>query len=182
VTDPVLPSFLRYPKEAELVARLLAGRGKLEFELCLCLAAALGNLDTAIRVMYRARGEEARIQIVDALARPKFEAAGVGPPYLDAIADMGYCRQVRNQFAHCRWHETSNGLGFADLEDVAKKNTPPVCIDAPLLTAQEAYFKYVQRCLAHVAEECRKWAGRPSSVDSPLPKKLARPPLHNGPP
>jgi hypothetical protein len=186
MSDPILPVFPRYPKEAEIIGRLLAGYGELEFELCLCLGAALGDEDTAIRVMFRARGEEARIQIADALARPKFEAAGVGPVYWEAIADMGYCRQIRNQYAHCHWTETSNGLGFLSLEPVARKTTPiklyAVCADAPLLEEQEAYFKYVQRCFWHLGEEYKKWAGRSASLGFPLPKKLVRPPMDNGPP
>ena len=191
MSDPVLPSFLRYPQEAEIVARLLAGYREVQFELCHCLAVALGPgagcgkpgcfcaFETAIRVMFGARGEEARVEFVGALAAPKYEAAGVGQVYWEAVADLRYCRQIRNQFAHCRWRETSNGLGFVDVQETQKLT--PNSIDAPLLAAQRAYFKYVQKCFEHLAVRCGKRPGKSTTQDFPLPKKLARPPMHNGP-
>jgi hypothetical protein len=37
---------------------------------------------------------------------------------------MDWCRQIRNQYAHCRWYWTAHeGLCFVDLEAVAKQVT-----------------------------------------------------------
>jgi hypothetical protein len=38
---------------------------------------------------------------------------------------MDWCRQIRNQYAHCQWYWTAHeGLCFVDLEAVAKQVTP----------------------------------------------------------
>jgi hypothetical protein len=73
----IMPAFEQYPKEGEIAGRLLAGYGELEFDLCQCLQYAMDERQTAIRVMFRTRGEEQRIQIADALMRQKYIAAGL---------------------------------------------------------------------------------------------------------
>src|SRR5688500_6557574 len=67
----ILIAFQRYPKEAAIIGRLLAGYGDLEYELHLSLGAALGSDEAALRAMFRVRGEKQRIQIADALMREK---------------------------------------------------------------------------------------------------------------
>src|ERR1700722_17266006 len=91
------------------------------------------------------------------------EAKGFGARYRRAMASMNCCRALRNQYAHCNWCDTpAEGLCFIDLEHTATlygKITPVTkhryTIDVPLLSSQEVYFKYVQRCFWFFAEAYR---------------------------
>src|SRR5207249_9342099 len=81
-------------------------------ELYTCLMNVLRDSDSAMRVVFRTRGEERRILIADALMREKFNAIGLVNPYSEAISDMGWCRQIRNQYAHCHWEPKRSDLRF----------------------------------------------------------------------
>jgi len=61
----IMPAFVRYPEEAAIIGRLLAGYGELEFDLCLCVGHARGDMDMAFKAMFRPRGETQRIDIAD---------------------------------------------------------------------------------------------------------------------
>jgi len=40
---------------------------------------------------------------------------------MPAFDDIGHCRLIRNQYAHCFWYPHSkDGLGFVDLEELAR--------------------------------------------------------------
>ena len=189
MTDHVLPLFSDFPDELTMAGRLVLGYGELEFELAACLG-VVQTIDIAIRTLFRARGEQYRIEVADALMRPYFDMAGFvgqGGPYNDAIADLMHCRKIRNQFAHCHWSvsKRTGGLCFVDLQTTAKTSSGPTTIeeleiDAALLTRHEEYFRYVQRCFWHLAEEMKIHLGKLHSRAFKLPKKLERPPLYNG--
>ena len=53
---PLMPAFLRYPNEAAILGRLLAGYGELEFIYAQCLAETIGNQETALRTYFGIRG------------------------------------------------------------------------------------------------------------------------------
>jgi hypothetical protein len=110
----IMPAFGQFQQEAAVIGRLLAGYGELEYELMVCLWFTIGDLDTATRVVFRARGEEQRIITADTIMRPRYDAVGLINPYSEAVADMGWCRQIRNEYAHCHWITIGNGpnLGF----------------------------------------------------------------------
>jgi hypothetical protein len=46
---PLMPAFLRYPKEAAIIGRLVAGYGELEYVYANCLAIAIPKLNSAMR-------------------------------------------------------------------------------------------------------------------------------------
>jgi hypothetical protein len=186
MADPTLPAFWRFAKEGEIIGRLVAGYGELEFELAICLSLVLKDRDTAIRTMFRVRGEEQRIQTADALMRVAFEAAGLQDPYRDLIADLGWCKTLRNRYAHCHWYDLMQGEGlcFIDLEAWAKKNVPfeltKYRLTLPLLEQQEAYFRYVQRCMWYLAQEKQRADGIKVHDLWKLPPRLPRPAPHAG--
>ena len=175
----IMPAFGQFQQEAAVVGRLLAGYGELEFELKSSLRFVIGDMDTATRVVFRTRGEEQRIITADAIMRPRYDAVGLINPYSEAIADMGWCRQVRNQYAHCHWIPISGGLGFFDLEDAAKSNTRIRLkrrdLDLSLLQEQESYFCYVAECFWHLYHEYQRLSGQLKSHSFPLPSKAPRP-------
>jgi hypothetical protein len=190
-TRLIIPAFADFPKEAELVGGILSGYSVLEFWLMCCLRSVLhDDADTAIKVLYRTRGEEQSILIADALMRERFVKANLGGPYCEAIADMGWCRKIRNQYAHCFWDspvfgEKRSHMVFVNLDDIGKQHVETVInnrevVDLKLLEEQTNYFIFVRRCLVHLHDEHEKMEGRSPTLDAPLPKKVVRPPPSNG--
>ena len=185
----IMPIFNSCQEEGRVVGRLLAGYGELEFRLFGCLASAMDDDNTACRVLFRTRGEERKIIVADAFMREKYENIGLLNPYSEAIADLQWCRQLRNQFAHCIWYMPAHRLtlSIVDLEDAAQTKTGDLktyrkYIDINLLLEQEKYFIYVNDCLLHLEAEYSLRAGKTASHASLLPKKIERPPKHNDSP
>lgn len=181
----IMPAFGQFQQEVEIIGCLLAGYGELEYELMICLRFVMGDMDTAIRVVFRARGEEQRILTADAIMRARYNAVGLINPYSEAIADMGWCRQIRNQYAHCHWipFMDQSGLGFYDLEDAAKANTKIRLkrrdVNLTLLQEQENYFCYVKECFWHLYNEYQRLTGQLKAHPFLLPPKVPRPPKYN---
>lgn len=113
----------------------------------------------------------------------------------DALADLDWCRDIRNQYSHCQWFWTAqDGLCFVNLEALAKQPTQILSVvnakqpvSLALLKAQDDYFWYVKQCLMHLETAYRAWdeararggeAG-PSSYVYAKPPKIERPPAHN---
>jgi len=168
---------------------MLAGYGDLELEMCACVAATTNDLDAAIKRLFGARGELKRIKTADAMMKASYVSCSFGAKYRRTMANMDWCRTVRNQYAHCNWYDTSaEGLCFIDLEHTATlkrkirvvtKHRRP--LDAPLLIRQEAYFKYVQKCFWYLAEayEISKGKRRHGGPLYTWPASINRPPKHN---
>jgi hypothetical protein len=119
--------------------------------------------------------------------RHEFEKKGLLNLYYEAMADIGWCKQIRNQYAHSHYDSYDGALNFADLEDTAKQRSTTTHVKRrplklSLLQEQEAYFGYVQWCWFFLGKEYQKKAGTISIHDATLPKKVPRPPLNSGPP
>lgn len=183
----IMPAFIRWPKEAEVISHLLAGYGELEFELCLLLAEVLGDdKDSAVRITYRNRGEEARINVTDAFLRPSFAKLGgsMEAYYCEIIAAMRQCRVIRNQYAHCHWTDDHGGLRFVVLEAEAKKSTQIKLtlnrVDIGLLVEQEDYFKFTQRGFLYLKHEYALVVRGGAIHPFPRTPVVPKPRLHNG--
>jgi hypothetical protein len=182
-----IPAFHQFPKEAELIGRILIGYGEIEYSMLTALGAVLGDLNVTVKVMYRTRGEEQRLEIADALMRHEFEKVSLSGPYCEAMADAHWCRRIRNQYAHSHFDSYDGVLSFSDLEETAKQKPQTTRVKRrplklSLLQEQEAYFGYVQWCWFFLGKEYQKKAGSISIHDATLPKKVPRPLLHSGPP
>ncbi len=180
----IMPAFERHPKEAEIIGRLLAGYGELEFDLALCAAATMDDKDSAVRVVFRVRGEETRILVTDALMRVKYEDAGLAEPYARAISGMHWCRKLRNQYAHCHWADDDKRLRFTNIEKAARSNNRTVGltivgVDLDLLQSQEAFYKYVQDLFHYLYHEYLKLEGTLSSHVFSIPPNKEPPPRHS---
>ncbi len=182
----IMPAFDRYPKEAELIGKILAGYGELEFSLCQCVSQVHNDFDMVLKTMYRARGEKQRIDIADAMGRSQFYILKLGDPFSEAIADIHECRKIRNRYAHCNWHDDLTGdLGFVDLEEIAKENRPAKLVDltirhlnVAILSQQTDYFSYLDRSLSCLNFEAQKRRGRIRTQPLPMPKTIPRPPAY----
>src|ERR1700719_950715 len=150
--ETVMPSFVEFGAEAAIIGRLLAGHGELEFEMGRCLGAAtLGDFEAGVRSLFSSRGEAPRIKRARDEMVPPFKSGGLGAECVATLDDMDWCRELRNQYAHCSWYHTiADGLGFVDLEKIGSVPGPLATsrkmLDIALLEEQEAFFRYVQRC------------------------------------
>lgn len=188
----IIPSFGpdRYHKEGVIIGRLLAGYGELELDMCNCVGAATQRLDDAVRALFGVRGERKRIELADSMMRQAYVAVGFEQKYLIAIAGIHWCREVRNQYAHCHWYDTKDeGLCFINLEDAAKRNRNcllplklhRIPVNEALLLQQEAYFKHVQKCFWHLEEAYNNLLGK-NEQRAPIfnwPGSMVEPPKHN---
>ena len=176
-----------YPSEAEIIGRIVIGYGELEISLMNCVQMGRGgDLDTVLKAMFRARGEMQRIDIADALGRQVFANLGLDTEFAKAIDDMNYCRTIRNQYAHCIWHDDGSGqLGFVNLEEIARDNAfvPNLLglttryLDIGLLRGQDNFLANVEHQLKYLNYESRKRQGTPYQNVSVAPA-LARPPRY----
>jgi hypothetical protein len=147
--------------EGVLIGHLLTGYGEIEVQACKCVIEAEGTLDSPIRKIFDKRGAETRIKNLRAALQTDFASAGLLPDLEEALDDMDWYREIRNQYSHCQWYWTpTEGLCFVNLEDLAKQ---PIYIlhltdtkhriDVTLLVAQENFFFYVKEYFEHLA--CR---------------------------
>jgi hypothetical protein len=181
-----LPAFAKFPDEAATIGRLLAGYSKLEVSLLNCVHIIRNDFDTVFKAMFRVRGETQRIDIADAFGRQFYRRHHLGTQFETAVSSVRYCLNIRNQYAHCVWHEDHSGkLAFTNLEEIAEKHEFAkdlaalniFYVDAPLLQAQEDYFSYADALLGWVNFEGRRWAGRISIPAMPAPRQMMPPPL-----
>jgi hypothetical protein len=110
--------------EGVVIGRLLAGYSEIEVQGCACLVAVEGILDVPLRTIFGTRGTETRIKNLRGALQTDFANAGLLPDLEEALDDMDWCRQIRNQYSHCQWYWTSReGLCFVNLETLAKQTT-----------------------------------------------------------
>jgi len=185
--ETIMPAFDRFVEEGNIIGRLLAGYGELELEMCACVVGVTNDLDAAIRKLFGTRGEQKRIKTADSIMTPYYSSAGLGTKYRNTIENMGWCKAVRNQYAHCSWYDTSEeGLCFVNLERLAqlKPNIVSVTahrypINTALLRQQETYFRYVQKCFWYLAEGYKSFNGEQTHGLFQWPARIEQPLKHN---
>ena len=182
----IMPSFGRFQEEAAIIGRLLAGYGEVEYWMMNCVGEAIEDDEAALRVIFRTRSEKQRLDIADALMRPKYEKANLGSQYADSLGAMRHCRKIRNQFAHAHWLDFQKaGLFFFDLQKAAEGIEAPMLtfrhVDVALLEQHEAYFCYAVDCFSFLQGELRKLRGQLKENHHPMPAKRRPPNLHNPP-
>jgi hypothetical protein len=147
---PVRPAILDHPAEFALVGKILSCYTDLELTMSDCVSVAGLDYDTVFKVLYRMRGESARVNTADALGANAFDSLGLSTEFSMGIGNMIRCTQIRNQYAHCVWHaDKARGLRFANLEEIAdsskriehnKLTMHALTLD--LLTEQCDFFDY----------------------------------------
>lgn len=185
----VLIEFKDFPQHQRLVGRLLIAYGELEFAMMGCLVSALDiSPAAATRILFRVRGEKARIEVADAIARPPFIKIDLGDQWGCAIGAARKCVKYRNQYAHCHWQLIDRVLRFIDLD--AEAESPPIDDDLTvdyiplkldLLQRQNDYFEYALDWFYYLRLEYLKRAGRLTSHDLVVPKSIPAPPRYDQP-
>lgn len=146
--------------EGDIIGRLVVEYGELEWSLCLLSGNVLEDFDIAIKTLYRARGEQQRIDLADALIRNKIPTE-VRQTYEQTVAHMRECLKIRNRYAHSNWvHAASNGLCYVDVEELAKRNDRVETGDAELykldrylVEDQARFFNEVLQNLTYLCME-----------------------------
>ena len=132
--------------------------------------------DAARRDLFLVRGENRRIEYAEKIMRPGYTAKGLGRECCETICALHWCRECRNQYAHCHWQDYPDlGLFFVDLEAAAKNPEvmmlfTSVGVDIPLLKQQEAFFRNTQRALQVLANEYREGPKYPFSMPTLQPR------------
>lgn len=179
--------FDHYPDEAAIIGRLLAGYADLEVSLMHCAQVVRDDLDTVLKAMFRTRGETQRILVADAFGRHHYTKVNLKTEFEMAISATHYCLKIRNNYAHCIWHDDYSGkLAYTNLEEIANAHTflsdltslKIFHVDVPLLEAQEAYFRYADNLLLWVNFEGRQRARKITLHAIDKPKQLKQPHLH----
>jgi len=168
MVDVLCPALYRYGREAAIIGRLLTGYSALEYQLCMCAGMGGSDVGKAITDLFSRRGETRRVKIANGLGGAAYAAAGLGQEFETAIDDILFCVEIRNQYAHCIWHDDLTGrLAFAHMEEIAAPNGPgadPInltffYLDAGLLREQESFFLYVRDNLNYLNYKRRQLVG-----------------------
>jgi hypothetical protein len=163
-----MPSALdRFKREAEIIGRLVIEYGEMEWDLCLLVSHIIQNLDTALKAMYRSRGETQRIDVADSLARNRLEPGRIRDIYEQTIAQMRTCLKIRNQYAHTNWVQKASGeLCFVNIEELAKGNNlvelsdmKLYMLDMNIIEDQARYFRQVMQNMRYLNMEIQHMNG-----------------------
>jgi hypothetical protein len=174
-----------FDREQELIGRMIMAYGEFEFEVAHLMdyAVTLGK-DAGPRILFRVNGEAARLDVADAILKPFFETMNLGGRWSNALGALRYCKNIRNQYAHCNWKaDPGKPLYFinADRDVDSADDTITLQLyptDLTLLQEQHVYFEYSLDLLFYLNCRCRIRRG----LDSPqpeVPKSIPQPPLHN---
>jgi hypothetical protein len=182
---PVRPAILDHPSEFALVGKILSCYTDLELTMADCVSVVGLDFDMVFKVLYRMRGESARVTIADALGANAFDKLGLATEFSMGIGYMQRCTQIRNQYAHCVWYADKKGaLRFANLEEIAtsskriehnKLTMHPVTVE--LLTEQCNFFDYTSDWLSWLLSQAQIKLGKTPTHPIRKPKQLPKAPL-----
>lgn len=169
--DSILIELDRHPVERDLIGKIILAYGVLEVALLEAVSAALGgDIYTATRTIYRLKSESNKLEVADALVRPKMTALKLGPAWEDAYGAMKWCKGLRNTYAHSQWVSDPQGvLRFGDLDKAAKTSGEKCQINMRPLTATvlQKQFEYFTQ-----ADHLLLWALDRYHIAAGLPRKL----------
>jgi hypothetical protein len=181
----MLSEFENFPQERQIIGGLIIAYGEIEFALLACLENILEqDGHTCARILFRVRGEGARLAVADAIMRPGFQKIGLGSKWDNAFGAARICKNIRNQYAHCHWQLVDGIPHFINLDAEVGTTEGPIEIlqvplILPLLIKQWGYFEYALDWFYYLDYEYRKRAGRLPSHDLEEPKSVPAPPLYN---
>ena len=186
--EPFMRSLaMTFKNEAAIIGRLVAGVTELEIGLLHCISNATGDLDAALKKMFRRhQGGKRRITAAAELGQQSFDKLKMGAEFGTVIRAMKHCVEIRNKYAHWNcYDDTTDRLAFTNLEQLAEEtgtvnsfeNLTKHYADVPLLQKQEAYFLYTDHLLSWVNFESRYRAGTLPSNPFEKPTPMEPPPF-----
>lgn len=182
----IIHDFLkRFPDEMATIGRLVAGYGELEYGLARLLATVSKDEASAMKLIFRTRGESGRLAMLDAATEHRMDALGLAPHYKELRDAVRWCRDIRNQYAHAHWMEGKPScLLFCNMDEAVKGRGTAVVMDferigIDLLNEQEAYFNYAYQLIPYLKSSYVRRSHDPKARLRPKPKRVAQPKLHN---
>lgn len=180
----LMPAFHRFPDEAAIIGRILAGYGELEYLMAMCLGAAMSDELTAQRVLFQMKSE--RVKVADSLLEPLCRRARLLGPYSAAYGGMRHCAKIRNQYAHSNWADhIESGLFFVNLQESTKShdslNHEWRHVDVNLLTMQEDFLFNTMQWYDYLRDQFDLLNGKTRSAFFSPPSRPQQPPLYNPP-
>jgi hypothetical protein len=186
--DSILTLLDRHPAERDLIGRIILAYGVLEVALMEAVKAALGgDVYTANRVLFRLKSESNRLEVADALVRPRYSEQNLGPAWEAAYAAFKFCKGIRNTYAHSAWISDEHGvLRFGDLEKSAntrmgKSSTNFRPLTRAVLEQQFAYFTHADHLILWATDQYQTATGQerklPEGQFVLKPKKVPLPKL-----
>ncbi len=116
------PALHRAPSEAAIIGRLILAYSEFELMLALCTSLTLDvEQDDILRAFFRIKSESNKFALADALMHTPLKRLGLEPLFADLKPAYRQCLKIRNQYAHCQWSDSPNGLFFVDLDETAEK-------------------------------------------------------------
>lgn len=182
----MLTEFDEFLEEKSLIGDMLIAYGEIEFATARLISTVLNQEDWAgVKILFRVRGESARLAVADALIRPYYEAKNLDSKWGNALGAARTCILIRNQYAHCHWWaRAGEPLCFLNLDEEAKLLDDATemklqIVDQSLLQEQHRYFEYALMWLYYLDAEYRVRAGILSSHEHTEPKSIPAPPRSN---
>jgi hypothetical protein len=186
----------RHPAERDLIGKIILAYGVLEVALLETVKAALdGDGNTATRTIFRLKSVSNRLEVADALVRPKMASQSLLKDWETAYAATKFCKGIRNTYAHSQWISDEHGvLRFGDLDKAAKTHGPKCEITLrPLnkstLERQFAYFTYADHLILRALDRYQLATGQDRKIADgqyvtkpkrvPLPKLDSRGEVHS---
>lgn len=181
-SESLLIQFIQHPTERDMIGKIILAYGELEVMLTDLLRAALdGDTMAAIKVLYRLRSESNRIDIADAIVRPKVAKHGLEGQYDEALNALNHCKKIRNHYTHSQWITENGVLRFGSLDDAARAQGQSKirfrAISPCTLRRQYDYFGYTQHILSYVADQYRLKTAQPRMIEQKIPKPKRVPPV-----
>ncbi|OHC96731.1 MAG: hypothetical protein A3H25_10710 [Sphingomonadales bacterium RIFCSPLOWO2_12_FULL_63_15] len=175
--------FDRFKEEGELIGRMILEYGELEWMLCLIAGHVLTDLDTAIKALYRSRGELQRMEVADALIRQRIEDNKLKQIYEQTFAHMKVCKSIRNQYAHTNWvHAGSDKLCYVGIEEMAAShepikmhNMPLYHLDIDTVIDQARFFNQVMQNMSYLTMEMQHVLGLSTTTGFHYVPNIRRP-------
>jgi hypothetical protein len=165
--DSVLIQLDNHPAERDLIGKIILAYGVLEVALMEAVTAALnGDTYTATRALFRLKSESNRLEVADALVRPRFAEQKLGPAWEETYGAFKFCKGIRNTYAHSTWISDERGvLRFGDLERAAntragKSNINFRPLTRPVLERQFAYFMHADHLILWATDQYQMATGQ----------------------
>jgi hypothetical protein len=193
-----MKSFEDWPKEASIVARILAGYGELEYRLALIVGYALWREDTrhspdgimraarkGLRLLFHRRGELPRLELAEYLVGDAFVEAGLEKEFAETAQVMEECRYLRNTFAHCHFvtlkhGKDTDGLYFFSFDRAVRRSGTHIeyaweQASQTRLEEIARYFEYALNCLAYLDTAMWHLRGGNAVAGAAMPTRIPPP-------
>lgn len=183
MADSLLIQFDHHAAERDLIGNMILAYGELEIGVMHLLQATLnGDSKTALRALYRLRSESNRLEVADALVRPRLDEQKLDGAWQEAYAALKCCKEIRNQYAHGQFLNDRGQLRFGDLDKAAQNKGPDSKIimrpiSLAVLKKQMAYFEYAEHQIMWIGDRYRIATNQPRLIQRKVPKpKKVQPP------